>query len=94
MGQARNTINDSLNQGFVHMGVTEPATRDDRPRQITMAQLEQYGRDAQALDAISARAQAQGLPRFTFPRGMGVADLQAIMNGTIPPHGRMAPRGD
>lgn len=93
MALANDRVRSGLSQWLRETGcqVNVPDAASDS-RRLTLASLEQLAQDAPVLRAINDRAAALGLPGFTFPRGMGWRDLEAIENSRIPPNGQMTAR--
>lgn len=90
--EARRQVREGLGTYFHETGTASAAPETDEPRPITLDELRRFGEDVKVLRAIGRRSEARGLPRFTFPNGMSVADLRAIQNGEPPPSGQVVAR--
>ena len=90
MQEANGRVRSGLEQFLSETGCTvNVPDRCSESRRLTLAGLEQFGQDALVLRTIGDRAAALGLPRFTFPNGMGWRDIDAIEKSLPPPNGVM-----
>ena len=92
MEEARSRVRDGLREFLHQTGTASAAPESDERREITLDELKQFSSDARVLQVISRRSVERGLPRFTFPNGMGTDDLKAIRAGEPPPNGKLMPR--
>jgi hypothetical protein len=84
LARADRLIRDGLSGFLARLGVTASAPDRQGARDVSLAMLRRFTEDASVLDQLARRCARLGLPRSTFPRGIGAEDLEAMQHGRLP----------